>query len=207
VPPTTSSKVTRKIYGMGRGWAFSVIDFTTFGSRSAIDVTLHRLLKKGTIRRVTRGIYDYPRYSDRLETELSSDPDQVARAIARKYGWRIQPSGNAALNLLGLSTQVPSQFLYLSDGPNRTYQIGRQTLAFKKSPLKESGLKLRESGIIVQALRSLGKERISPEIISKIREWLDPEKRSLVLKDTRTVTGWVYDAIRRICNQERSWNK
>jgi hypothetical protein len=207
VPQTTSSKVTRKIYGMGRGWAFSVIDFSTFGTRSAIDVALHRLHKRGTIRRVTRGIYDYPRYSDRLETELSPDPDQVARAIARKYGWRIQPSGNAALNLLGLSTQVPSQFLYLSDGPNRTYQIGRQALTFKQSPLKESSLKLRESGIIVQALRSLGRGRISPEVVSKILEWLDPEKRSLVLKDTRTVTGWVYDAIRKICHQERQWNE
>jgi hypothetical protein len=206
VPQTTISKVIRKIYGMGRGWAFSVIDFSTFGTRSAIDVTLHRLLKRGTIRRVTRGIYDYPRYSDRLETELSPDPDQVARAIARKYGWRIQPSGNAALNLLGLSTQVPSQFLYLSDGPNRTYQIGRQTLAFKQSPLKESSLKLRESGIIVQALRALGSERISPEIISKIRDWLEPKTRSLVLKDTRTVTGWVYDAVRKICDQEQPWN-
>jgi len=192
---------------MGRGWAFSVIDFSTFGTRSAIDVTLHRLLKRGTIRRVTRGIYDYPRTSDRLETELSPDLDQVARAIARKYGWRIQPSGNAALNLLGLSTQVPSKFLYLSDGPNRTYQIGRQALAFKKSPLKESSLRLSESGIIVQALRSLGKGRISPEVVSKIRKWLAPEKRSLVLKDTRTVTGWVYDAIRRICDQEKQWSE
>lgn len=204
---TTSSKVIRRIYGMGRGWAFSVIDFPAFGTRSAIDVTLHRLLKKGTIRRVTRGVYDYPEHSERLQMQLSPDTDQVARAIARKYGWRIQPSGNAALNLLGLSTQVPSQFLYLSDGPNRTYQIGKQRLVFKQSPLKESSLKLRESGIIVQALRSLGNERISPEVVAKIREWLGPERRSLVLRDTRTVTGWVYDAIRKICDQEQQWNK
>lgn len=198
---TTANRVISKIYGMRRGWAFSAIDFSTFGSRSAIDITLHRLLKKGTIRRVIRGIYDYPAYSKVLQTEMSPDIDQVARALARKFGWRIQPSGDAALNLLGLSTQVPSQFLYLSDGPNRTYQIGRQTLAFKKAPLKESSVKLRESGIIVQALKSLGRKRISSKVISKIREWLDPEKRSLVLKDCRTVTGWVYDAIRKICNE------
>lgn len=192
---------------MGRGWTFSVIDFAAFGGRSAIDVTLHRLLKKGTIRRVTRGIYDYPRYSEQLKTELGPDMDQIARAIARKFGWRIQPSGDAALNLLGLSTQVPSRFLYLSDGPNRTYQIDRQTLAFKQSPLKESSLKLRESGIIVQALRSLGRERISSDTIAMIHEWLAPEKRSLVLKDARTVTGWVYEAIRKICNQESKWSE
>jgi len=192
---------------MGRGWAFSVIDFSTFGSRSAIDVTLHRLLKKETIRRVVRGVYDYPRHSKMLGGELSPDIDQVAQALARKFGWRVQPSGPAALNLLGLSTQVPSQMIYLSDGPSRSYTIGRQTLAFKQSPLKESSLKLRESGLIVQALKSLGPDRVTPNVISKIREWLDPDKRSLVLKDAQTVTGWVYDAIRRICGEEPEWNE
>jgi len=203
---STSRRVTRKIYGMGRGWAFSVIDFSTFGSRSAIDVTLHRLLKKRTIRRVIRGIYDYPRQSKMLGGELSPDIDQVAQALARKFGWRIQPSGPVALNLLGLSTQVPSQMIYLSDGPSRSYGIGRQTLAFKQSPLKESNFKLRESALIVQALKSLGPERIPPDVVSRIRRQLDPEKRSLVLKDARTATGWVYEAIRRICSEESQWN-
>ena len=204
---STSSRVTRKIYGMSRGWAFSVIDFSTFGSRSAIDVTLHRLLKKETIRRVTRGIYDYPRQSKMLGGELSPDIDQVAQAIARKFGWRIQPSGPTALNLLGLSTQVPSQWMYLSDGPSRSYKIGSQTLAFKQSPLKESSLKLRESALIVQALKSLKAQRITEDVISKIRTWLNPEKRPLVLKDARTATGWVYEIIRKICSEESQWNE
>ena len=199
---STSSRVTRKIYGMRRGWVFSVIDFSTFGSRSAIDVTLHRLLKKGTIRRVTRGIYDYPRQSKTLGGELSSDIDQVAQAIARKFGWRIQPSGPTALNLLGLSTQVPSQWMYLSDGPARAYKVGRQTLTFKQSPLKESNFKLRESALIVQALKSLESQRITEDVISKIRKWLDPSRRTLVLKDARTATGWVYEIIRKICSED-----
>ena len=199
---STSSRVTRKIYGMGRGWAFSVIEFSTFGTRSAIDVTLHRLLKKGTIRRVIRGIYDYPVYSKVLKTEMSPDMDQVARALARKFGWRIQPSGPTALNLLGLSTQVPSQWMYLSDGPNRTYKIGKQTLTFKQSPLKESGFKLRESALIVQALKSLGSQRISPEVVTRIRRQLDPKLHTKVLKDAKTATGWVYEIIRKICSEE-----
>jgi len=203
----TSTRVARKIYGMGRGRAFSVIDLSTFGSRSAIDVTLHRLLKRGTIRRVTRGIYDYPRQSKMLGGEVSPDIDQVAQAIARKFGWRIQPSGPTALNLLGLSTQVPSQWMYLSDGPSRSYKIGRQTLAFKQSPLKESSLKLRESALIVQALKSLEAQRITEDVISKIRTWLNPEKRPLVLKDARTATGWVYENIRKICSEESQWKE
>jgi len=188
VAKSTSSRLTRKIYGMGRGWAFSVIDFSTFGTRSAIDVTLHRLLKKGTIRRVIRGIYDYPAYSKVLQTEMSPDIDQVAQALARKFGWRIQPSG-----------QVPSQWMYLSDGPTRTYKIGKQTLTFKQSPLKESGFKLRESALIVQALKSLGSQRISPEAVTKIRRQIDPKLYTKVLKDTKTATGWVYQSIENIC--------
>jgi len=207
VAKSTSSSVARKIYGMGRGWAFSVIDFSTFGSRSAIDVTLYRLLKKGTIRRVIRGIYDYPAYSKVLQTEMSPDIDQVARAIARKFGWRIQPSGPAALNLLGLSTQVPSRMVYLSDGPNRTYTIGKQTLAFKHSPLKESGFKLRESALIVQALKSLGPQRISPEVVTSIKRQLDPKLHTKVLKDTKTATGWVYGAVKKICGGENQSKK
>jgi len=191
---------------MGRSWAFSVIDFSTFGSRSAIDATLHRLLKKGTIRRVTRGIYDYPRQSKMLGGELSPDIDQVAQAIARKFGWRIQPSGPAALNLLGLSTQVPSQMMYLSDGPNRTYNLGIHTITFKHTALKEMKFRLRASALIVQSLKSLGPQRITPEVVMKIRGWLDPKLHARVLKDTKTATGWVYEAIRRICGEESQWN-
>lgn len=199
---SASSRVTRKIYGMSRGWAFSVIDLSTFGSRSAIDVKLHRLLKKGTIRRVIRGIYDYPPYSNVLQTGLSPDIDQVAQALARKFGWCVQPSGPAALNLLGLSAQVPSRMVYLSDGPNRSYNIGTHTITFKHTALKEAKFKVRESTLIVQALKPLGPERITPEVVMKIRRQLDPRLHTRVLKDTRTATGWVYEAIRSICSED-----
>jgi hypothetical protein len=191
---------------MGRGWAFSVIDFSTFGSRSAIDLALHRLFKKRTIRRVIRGIYDYPPYNNVLQTGLSPDIDQVAQALARKFGWHIQPSGPAALNLLGLSTQVPARMVYLSDGPDRSYNTGTHTIALKHTALKETKFRLRESALIVQSLKSLGPQRITPEVVIKIRSWLDPKLYSKVLKDTRTAIGWVYEAIRRICGEESQWN-
>ncbi len=196
-------KIVSRIYGRGRGWAFSQKDFAPVGSRSSIDLALHCLVKKRTIRRVMRGVYDYPRYSDKLKKELSPNIDQVARAIARKFGWRIQPSGSAALNILGLSTQVPGQYIYLSDGPDRSYTIGKTALIFRKTATKESGFKYHESSIVVQALKSLGKEQITPQVITAIRKWLDPELRSRILKDTQIVTGWVYDAIRNISREGR----
>ena len=195
---TIENKLSYRIRGNGSGWAFSPKDFLDLGGRPTVDSALHRLTRRGEVRRVVRGIYDYPRFSKLLDQHLSPDLDQVARAIARKFGWRIQPSGAIAANLLGLSTQVPARAVYLSDGPDRSYKIGNTTLAFEHTALKEAGFKLRESGLIVQALKSLGPERVTSEVISKIRAWLPEALRTKVLADTRMATGWVYTAIQQI---------
>ena len=196
------NKIYKRIIGHGRGWVFSGRDFARLGSRSAIDTALYRLFERGIIRRVIRGIYDYPRFSELLGQRLGPELDQTAHALARKFGWRIQPSGATAQNVLGLSTQVPSKLIYLSDGPDREFRIGRTTLQFKKTPLKESGFKLRESSLLVQALKSLGQDYITPEVLAQIRSWLPASLRSKVLSDTTTVTGWVYAAIREICTKD-----
>ncbi|MGE4343742.1 MAG: DUF6088 family protein [Geoalkalibacter sp.] len=198
---TTNNKILFRIYGRGRGWAFSASDFIGEFERKQIDNALSDLTKEGKIRRICRGMYDYPKYSDLLGQELSPDHEQVAQAFARKFNWRILPSGDAALNLLGLSTQIPGKVVYLSDGPNRKYTILSYQLEFKKTALKEIGFKHRESGLIAQALKALGKDRITSEVIEKIRKQIAPEKYGKVLKETRTVTGWVYDVIKRICRE------
>lgn len=184
---------------MGRGHAFSQKDFSPLGTRESIDVALHRLCQKGTIRRVIRGIYDYPRSSELLDSELSPDIDQVAHALARKFGWRIQPSGASALNLMGISTQVPARYVYLSNGPDREYSIRRTKLQFEHITLKEANFAVRESSLIVQGLKSLGPEGITPLVVRQIRDWLDESKYQRVLKDTKTTRGWIYSAIREIC--------
>jgi hypothetical protein len=199
---TIENKISYRIRGIGGGWAFSPRDFLDIGGRSTVDSALHRLAQRGEIRRVIRGIYDYPRFSKLLDQQLSSDVDQVARALARKFRWRIQPTGATALNFLGLSTQVPARAIYLSDGPDKTYQIGNMTLVFEHTALKESGVKLKESGLIVQALKSLGSEQITPEVITKIREWLPKPLRAKVLADTKTATGWVYSVIQQIAQED-----
>jgi len=199
---TVHNKVLSRIYGNGRGWAFFQKDFSDLGSRSAIDNALTRLQRKGPIRRVMRGIYDYPQYSELLGEQLSPDLNQVARALARKYGWRIQPTGPTAMNIIGLSTQVPAKVIYLSDGPNRAYKIGNQTLAFENTALKDSGFKLSESSLIVQSLKSLGQNHLSDDAINTIRKWLKPELRPKVLKDTRSTTDWIYESIKKICRED-----
>ena len=130
-------KVFYFISGHGRGWAFSPSDLLEKFTRQEVDSTLSDLTKNKKIRRVARGIYDYPKYSDFLEKELSPDIEQVARAFARKFNWQIEVSGESALNILGLSTQVEGTYVYLSNGPNKTYTLNNgTTIKFKKSALK-----------------------------------------------------------------------
>lgn len=194
-------KAISRIYGRGRGWVFSPNDFVKDFSRDQIENALSSLCREGKIRRVCRGIYDYPKFSELLQQELSPDFDQVAQAFARKFNWRIQPAGDAALNLLGLSSQVPGRLVYLSDGPNRQYDIGNHTLEFKKSALKDVGFKYRESGLIVQALKALGQERVDGAVIATLRKQLDEKVCKQILKDTVTATGWVYETIKRVCGE------
>jgi Family of unknown function (DUF6088) len=188
------------IAGHGRGWAFSSSDLQPRYSRQQADDLLSGLSKQGRIRRIAHGMYDYPAYSDLLKKELSPDIDQVAFAYARKFNWRIEISGETALNLLGLSTQVPASYVYLSDGPNRSYGVMGQTLRFKKSALKNIGFKYRESTLLVQAIMALGKEHITPPLIKKMRERIEPAHYDKILKDTRSSTGWVYEVIREVCS-------
>jgi len=183
------------------GWAFTKTDFIAEFGKANIHQALSSLARLGKIRRVSRGVYDYPRRSESLGQTLSPDIDQVAQALARKFNWRILPSGDAALNLLGLSTQVPGRWVYLSDGPTRQYRVGKQTLAFRKSALKDIGFKHRKSGLLVQALKALGREHVDRNTIEVIRKRLDPKDCEPILKDTRAVTGWIYQIIKQVCGE------
>lgn len=188
------------ISGHGRGWSFSSNDLIKKFERQQIDNVLSDLVKAKKIRRVSRGIYDYPKYSELLQKELSPDIEQVARAIGRKFNWRIEVSGQSALNILNLSTQIQAKYIYLSDGPNKSYKLFNDVeIEFKKSVLKDIGFKYKESSLIVQALKSLGKEHISDEIIEKIKEQIEPKMYEKILKDTQSTTVWVYEIIKQIC--------
>lgn len=199
---STENKILNRIHGNGMGWAFSQIDFMDIAKTATIHWVMHRLVQEGTIRRVIRGIYDYPRFSELLQKPMPPDIHKVARALERKFGWRIQPGGAVSLNLMGISTQVPSKFVYLSDGPNRKYQVGETTLLFKHQALKEASLNYEVSAILVQGLKEIGKNHVNEHVLKQMRSWLPKSKRKLILKDAKGVTGWVYDALKRICREE-----
>ncbi len=197
---STEDKVLSRIYGNGRGYAFSSSDFIDKLSINNIDKALSSLTKKEKIRRVSRGIYDYPKYSELLQKELSPDIEQVARAYARKFNWKIEVSGDTALNILGLSTQVVGKYTYLSNGSSKNYKLKNgSTIEFKKSSLKNIGFKHKESSLIVQALKTLGKDRVDETTIRAIREKIEPSKFQKILNDTKSATVWIYEPIQLIC--------
>lgn len=195
---SVENKIVSRIYGSKRGWSFSKNDFMDLGGDDLVRKALSSLEAKGTIRRVLLGLYDYPRFSTLLNDPMGPDLDQVARALARKFGWRIQPSENTALNLLGLSTQVPAQAVYLSDGPRKTYEIGNRALIFKKRILKESGFKYRESELVVQSLKSLGRERIDSDVRSRLAGAIPAARWQQMVRDTKTAPAWVHEIIRTV---------
>jgi hypothetical protein len=192
-------KVYRRIRGKGCLWAFSDSDFWDIASRESARQSLVSLRKAGKIRRLLRGLYDYPKFSEFLNELVSPDLAQVAHALARKFGWRIQPSGDTALNSLGLSTQVSGKTVYFSDGPDREYLVGKQSLVFQKTLLKHAALKYPESALVVQALEILKQDRFNSEVAQKIRSRLNAAMLRKILLDARCVKGWIYDCIRVIC--------
>lgn len=198
---SVENKIVSRIYGNQRGWSFSKNDFLDLGGDDLARKALSQLEATGTIRRVLRGLYDYPRISTLLKQPMGPDLDQVARALARKHGWRIQPSENTALNVLGLSTQVPAHAVYLSDGPSKTYEMGARKLIFKKCSLKESGFKHRESELVVQALKSLGRERIDADIRKQLTSVISAAMRKKMVRDTKTAPAWVHEIIRTIADE------
>lgn len=202
MPQTIENKASSRIYGNSRGWAFSQKDFVDLGGSSTMHWTLAELEKAGTIRRVLRGIYDYPRQSKLLDAALPPDIHQVARALARRFGWRIQPGGAASLNLLDLSTQVPNRFQYFSDGPNREYRVDKTALEFRHQALKDA-VRHAETAVLLQALKELGADRIDAGVLQKMRDWLPESRRRAVLRDARGTSAWIYDAMRQICREER----
>ena len=124
------------------------------------------------------------------------DLNDVAMAIARQYNWEIIPSGNHALNLIGVSTQVPSKIIYISSGPYREYEVGSNKIIFKHSTTREIASLRKNNLIAIQAIKELGKENINEDEIKLINRFLDDDDKKEILKGIRT-TSWIYEILRR----------
>ena len=192
-------EIRARILAAGDGAVFVAPDFADIADTATIRQGLKRLYQSGIIRRIIRGVYEKPKYSKLLDEYVAADPDAVAKALARCYHWTIAPCGNTALNLLGLSTQVTAVWSYISDGPYKTYEWNSTKLDFKHRTNKEiTGLSYMTS-LVIQALKTLGRTNVTPEIIQTLSEKLSEAEKQACLKEATESTDWVYDTIRKMC--------
>jgi len=197
------AKMTEKIENSPYGSAFVVSDFTDEMSYETAKKNISRLEKKGMLRRVIRGVYDKPQYSTLLGEYAAPDPTVIAQALARNFNWNIAPSGETALNLLGLSTQVPANWKYISSGPYRKYTIDQIELEFiHRSSRTISGMSWK-TAMVIEALKAIGRENITDETIGQIRNRLSHEDKETLLQEGRQSNNWIYTIIKQICEKEK----
>ena len=191
--------IETEILNKPSGSVFVASDFVDLASYDNIRQIFSRLENEGKIRRILPGIYDKPLYSNILKQRVSPDINAVAEAIARKNNWSIIPSGNVALNLLGISTQVPAKWEYFSSGDTKDYQIGNATINFTHRADKELNKMSTKTALVIQAIKALGEENISEEIITKFAGRLSDAEKSLLLAEAKPTTAWIYEIIKQIC--------
>lgn len=194
---TIDSKLKSRIYGHGRGSVFTPNDFLDLGGRDAVDKALSRLATRGVVRRLARGLYEYPQEHPELGT-LSPNIETVAKALAGKDRIRLQPAGAYATNLLGLSEQVPAKAVFLTDGPSRTVKIGRQEIQLRHTTPRNMASAGRLSGLLMQAFRHLGQEHITPQRIAHLRRTLPAKERRQLLKDLPLAPTWMHPLFREL---------
>ena len=196
-------EIRERILSAEEGSVFSTSDFADIADTNTVRSALYRLIQDGIFRRILNGVYEKPKYSKILDEYVAADPEAVANALARSYHWTIAPCGNTALNLLGLSTQVTAVWSYISDGPYKTYEWNSTKLEFKHRTNKEiTGLSYMTS-LVIQALKTLGRSNITPEVIQMLSEKLTDKDKQACLKEATESTDWVYDTIRQICGGEK----
>ena len=197
--PDNLNIIRKRIQESRAGSVFVASDFADITENVKVGVSLSRLEEEGMIKRIMRGVYYKPEYSKLLSENVAPSPNAVAYAIARNFGWSIVPCGDTALNLLGLSTQVPAAWSYVSDGPYKDYSYDNTIIKFKHTTNKEISKLTPKTALVIQALKTLGKDNIRNETIERIKESTTLNERKIMLREAQYATAWIYEVIKLIC--------
>lgn len=190
-------KILINVKKRGRGTIFFAQDMLQYGQRLSVLKALERMAAAGTILRVARGIYCYPKIDKQLGLgALYPSLDEIAQAVAKRDKARIAPTGAYALNILGLSTQVQMNVVYLTDGTARRLTIGNgKGILFKHTAPKNLAFRSRTAMYITFALKELGQEGVTQEHIDRIRELVKAEKKENILADAALIPSWIMKII------------
>lgn len=198
--PNYLSEIKRLIANAKAGTVFVAVDFVNITDKKTVSMGLTRLETDGLIRRVLRGVYYKPEYSGLSGKAVSPCPDKVAQAIARSFGWTIVPSGDAALYLLGLSTQVPETWVFVSDGTYKKYAYDNITIQFKRTTNKEVSKLSYKTALTIQAIKALRKDKTDNDaVINRFSKLLTAAEKVAMLNEAKAATSWTYEAIKQIC--------
>ena len=194
---SVSDSILRRIRAKKRGWVFTPKHFIDLAPRNTVDVTLHRLLKKGIIRKIGHGMYDIPYHHPKLGI-LAVSRDSTVRAMVFKTGESIQPSGAMLANQLGLDTQVPAKLAYQTSGKARLKKIGNFPIMFRHSRFV-SGQPLNSNVIrVISAIRNLGKNSFTDRIVNQCKKILSQRDKSQLKKNLARFPDWMVPFILKI---------
>ena len=196
-----SQGILNRVRGHGRGcWVCTPKDFLDLGSRDAVDKALSRLVKQGVLRRIGRGLYDYPRISKILKRPAPPNIDATVAALARRDGVLILPDSIVAAHQLGLTNAVPAQNTYITNGASRTMQIGGRTLKLRHTSQRLMAWANRPGAPVVQALDWLGKNIIADDkdLVDTLRSRLSPEIKGDLVNGIRLLPTWMIPIVRQV---------
>lgn len=183
-------KVIKKIKKSRKGSVFFIDDFLCFGTSKAVGKALERLVNAGEVSRVSRGVYarlkQHPMFGELLPTA-----EDIAKAIAKKDKARIIPTGVLGLNALGLSTQVPLNLVYLTDGSARIIKIRKRTVKFKKTSPRNLSAIGPVSSVVIQALKEIGKDKVTEKEMGIILQHLKSEDPYRLEHDIKLAPEWI----------------
>lgn len=189
-------EIRKKIELAEQGTVFVTSDFKDIANATTVRKCLGRQVEEKCIRRIMNGVYEKPVYSNLLQEYIPANPDAVAYAIARSFRWTIAPCGDIALNKLGLSTQVPAVWSYISDGPYREFSWDNITVSFKHRANREISFMSELTTLVVEAIKTLGKERVDDGIIAVLKNKLPEAEKKKILEEATGVSEWIYAVIR-----------
>ncbi|UUD36703.1 Uncharacterised protein [Mycoplasmopsis californica] len=182
---------------------FIASDFFDIANYDTVRKTLNRLVIEKSIKRAINGIYYHSKYNDFLEIEPKPSTRDIAYTLARKYNWTIAPSGNASLNLLDLSTQVPAKWIYVSDGRNAEFQYKNAKIKFLHRKRSNVNSNMSEiSLLLIQAIDKLGENNVRDWQINHLKRFVNRSNRKKILDETKNTSRWIYEVIKRICMEE-----
>ncbi|MEA5017806.1 MAG: DUF6088 family protein [Erysipelotrichaceae bacterium] len=193
-----SDKIWNLIEDQPKGTIFSVNDFYYLGNVNTVKSIFLRLEAEGKIDRLIDGLYVIPKFSQLLQEKSYPSVDEVADKLADKFSWTICPSENHALNLIGLSTQVPNKYVFVSDGPYRIYEYRGREIVFKHTSNRFITEYYRNYSLMVQAIKALGKSNITDYDIKKLAKFCKQYIDEDIIKTGKKLPAWIQEVLKMI---------